>query len=41
MRPHLAVPLLLLAACQTTLPPARLAPDHGLQRVWIETLGLE
>jgi len=33
---------LLLAACQTTLPPARATPaGHGLQRAWIVAFGLE
>lgn len=31
---------LLLAGC-TSLPPGLPAPQHGLDRVWIETLGLE
>jgi hypothetical protein len=43
MRRHLPVTTFcLLAACQTVLPPALATPQgHGLQRVWIETLGLE
>jgi hypothetical protein len=41
MRHLTALPLLLVAACQATLPPAVPAPGHGLERVWIETLGLE
>jgi hypothetical protein len=32
--------VVLLAAC-AGLPPATAAPGHGLERVWIETLGLE
>jgi len=31
----------LLAGCQAMLPPARSAPGHGLERAWIESLGLE
>ncbi len=37
----LLVCALSLAACQVALPKATAAPGHGLQRVWIETLGLE
>lgn len=34
--------LSLLAACRVALPPAVTTPrGHGLQRVWIESLGLE
>lgn len=31
----------LLLACQAPLPRATPAAGHGLERVWIETLGLE
>jgi hypothetical protein len=31
----------LLPACRTALPPALPAPGHGLERVWVEALGLE
>jgi hypothetical protein len=37
----LVVSALLVAACQAPLPPAALAIGHGLERVWVETLGLE
>lgn len=39
---HLLLTFPLLAACQAPLPSALPTPSgHGLQRVWIETLGLE
>ncbi len=41
MRRTLALPLLLAAACQAPLPQAAAARGHGLQTIWIETLGLE
>jgi len=37
----IALPLLLLAACQAPLPPAEVIGEHGLDKVWIEALGLE
>jgi hypothetical protein len=38
----LFVTFCLFAACQAPLPSARATPQgHGLQRVWIESLGLE
>lgn len=37
-----SLPLLLLfPACQAALPPAAPSAGHGLQRAWIESLGLE
>lgn len=43
MRPTPAFAVLcLFAACRVALPPAVATPrGHGLQRVWIESLGLE
>ncbi len=40
MRPVLLL-LLSFAGCQAALPSARPVPGHGLERVWIESLGLE
>jgi hypothetical protein len=39
MRTSLTV-FLSFVGC-TSLPPALPAPQHGLEQVWIETLGLE
>lgn len=41
MNPRIALPLVLLAACQTPLPPAAVIGAHGLERLWIEALGIE
>lgn len=41
MRRNLALPLLFAAACMAPLPPAVAVRGHGLQTIWIETLGLE
>jgi hypothetical protein len=41
MRPTPALALLFAVACQAPLPPAAAARGHGLQTIWIETLGLE
>jgi hypothetical protein len=41
MRSPLVLAALLLPGCRAALPPAAPAPGHGLERVWIETLGLE
>jgi hypothetical protein len=41
MRRTLAFSLLLAAACQAPLPQAVAVRGHGLQTIWIETLGLE
>ncbi|HZN39782.1 MAG TPA: hypothetical protein VFD82_13315 [Planctomycetota bacterium] len=36
-----ALSFLLLAACKTPLPPAAVIGQHGLERLWIESLGME
>ncbi|HEX5051099.1 MAG TPA: hypothetical protein VFZ65_04960 [Planctomycetota bacterium] len=39
--PAFVVVSCLFAGCQTPLPTATPAAGHGLERVWIESLGLE
>jgi hypothetical protein len=41
MRRTLALALLAAAACRAPLPQAAAARGHGLQTIWLETLGLE
>jgi len=41
MRRTLALALLVAVACRAPLPQAVATRNHGLQTIWIETLGLE
>jgi hypothetical protein len=41
MRRTFVLPLLFAVACQAPLPQAVAVRGHGLQTIWIETLGLE
>jgi hypothetical protein len=40
-RRRIALSFLLLQACQASLPPAAVVGEHGVERLWIEALGLE